>query len=127
HGDAGRQPDRACETTRAGHRRLAVHVGGRMKTYPIRDWVIGHLVAEKAALHGDRTFVQFEDRRLSYRELELLSNRIANGLMQVGVGKGTHVALMLDNKPEIILIYFALGKLGAVAVPLNTAAKGELL
>ena len=98
-----------------------------MKIYPIKERVIGDVVADKAALHGDRTFVRFEDRSYSYRELDLLSNRIANGLVQLGVNKGTHVALMLDNKPEIILIYFALGKLGAVAVPLNTAAKGELL
>ena len=34
---------------------------------------------------------------------------------------------MIENKPEIILLYFALGKLGAVSVPVNTAAKGELL
>ena len=98
-----------------------------MKIHPMRERVIGDVVAEKAALHGDRTFVQFEDRRCSYRDLDLLSNRIANGLAQMGVKKGTHVAFMLDNKPEIILIYFALGKLGAVAAPLNTAAKGDLL
>lgn len=98
-----------------------------MKIYPIRERVLGQVVAEKAALHGDRTFVQFEDRRYSYRDVDVLSNRIANGLATMGVKKGTHVAFMLDNKPEIILIYFALSKLGAVAVPLNTAAKGELL
>ena len=98
-----------------------------MKIYPMRERVIGEVVAEKAALHGERTFVQFEDRRYSYRDLDDLSNRIANGLAQMGVKKGTHVAFMLDNKPEIILVYFALGKLGAVAAPLNTAAKGDLL
>jgi crotonobetaine/carnitine-CoA ligase len=98
-----------------------------MKIYPMRERVMGQVVADKAALHGDRTFVQFEDRRYSYRDMDVLSNRIANGLMQMGVTKGTHVAFMLDNKPEIILIYFALSKLGAIAVPLNTAAKGELL
>jgi len=98
-----------------------------MKIYSMPERVIGQIVADKAALHGERTFVQFEDRRYSYRDMDVLSNRIANGLVQMGVGKGTHVAFMMDNKPEIILLYFALGKLGAVAVPLNTAAKGELL
>ncbi len=98
-----------------------------MKIYPMRERVIGQVVAEKAALHGERTFVQFEDRRYSYRDLDVLSNRIANGLVLLGVKQGSHVAFMLDNKPEIVLIYFALCKLGAVAVPLNTAAKGELL
>ena len=98
-----------------------------MKIYPIRERVLGQVVAEKAALHGDRTFVQFEDRRYSYRDVDVLSNRIANGLATMGVKKRTHVAFMLDNKPEVILVLFALSKLGAVAVPLNTAAKGELL
>ncbi|MGZ5183647.1 MAG: ATP-dependent acyl-CoA ligase [Caldimonas sp.] len=98
-----------------------------MKIHAMRDRVIGQLVAEKARLNGDRTFVRFEDRSYSYRDLDVLSNRIANGLAGLGVGKGTHVAFMLDNKPEIILVYFALAKLGAVAAPLNTAAKGELL
>ena len=98
-----------------------------MKIFPVRERVIGDVVAEKAALHGEQTFVHFEDRRYSYRDLDELSNRIANGLKQMGVTKGTHVAFMLDNKPEIIFIFFALAKLGAVAAPLNTAAKGDLL
>jgi crotonobetaine/carnitine-CoA ligase len=98
-----------------------------MKSYPMQERVIGDLVADKAALHGDRTFIQFEEKRYSYGDMDVLSNRIANGLALKGVKKGTHVAFMIDNKPEIILLYFALGKLGAVSVPLNTAAKGELL
>lgn len=98
-----------------------------MIDYPLKDRVLGRIVADKAALHGERIFMRFEDRQLSYRELDELSNRLANGLARLGVQKGSHVALMIDNKPEIILLYVALGKLGAVSVPLNTAAKGELL
>ena len=98
-----------------------------MRNYSMIERVIGQVVADKAALHGQRTFMQFEDRKISYHDLDLLSNSIANGLTQMGVGKSTHVALMLDNKPEIILLYVALGKLGAVSVPINTAAKGDLL
>jgi crotonobetaine/carnitine-CoA ligase len=98
-----------------------------MNIYPMRERVISQVVGDKATLHGDRTFMQFEERRYSYRDMDVLSNRIANGLAQIGVSKATHVALMIDNKPEIILLYFALAKLGAVSVPLNTAAKGELL
>jgi carnitine-CoA ligase len=98
-----------------------------MTSYPIRERVLGRLVADKAEQHGDRTFIRFEGRTLSYRDLHVISNRLANSLAQRGVRKGTHVALMIDNKPEIVLLYIALGKLGAVSVPLNTAAKGELL
>ncbi len=98
-----------------------------MNVYPMRERVLGRLAADKAAAHGDRPFIYFQERTISYRELDLVSNRLANGLAALGIGRGTHVALMIENKPEIILLYFALGKLGAVSVPVNTAAKGELL
>ncbi len=98
-----------------------------MKRYPMKARTLGHVVAEKADLHGDRVFLRFEDRTLSYRALDVQSNRLANGMARMGVSKGSHVALMIDNKPELLLLYVALAKLGAVAVPINTAAKGELL
>jgi len=98
-----------------------------MKNYPLQERVVGQVVADKAALHGERPFIFFEDRTISYRELDETSNRLANGLAALGVAKSTHVAFLVDNKPEIILLYVALAKLGAVCVPINTAAKGELL
>jgi crotonobetaine/carnitine-CoA ligase len=98
-----------------------------MQIHPMRERVLGRLAAEKAALHGERPFIFFKDRAVSYGELDELSNRLANGLAALGVAKATHVALLIENKPEIILLYFALGKLGAVSVPVNTAAKGDLL
>lgn len=94
---------------------------------PMRARTLGRLVADKAELNGDRAFLRFEDQVLSYGELHVRSNRLANGLARIGVAKSSHVAIMVDNKPELILLYVALAKLGAVAVPINTAAKGELL
>ncbi|MFT3776999.1 MAG: ATP-dependent acyl-CoA ligase [Ottowia sp.] len=98
-----------------------------MKTYPISERVLGKVLADKVRECGDRVFIRFEEISLTYREADALSNQLANGLVRHGVAKGTHVALMIDNKPEIVLLYLALGKLGAVSVPVNTAAKGELL
>lgn len=101
--------------------------GAFLKIYPMRERNLGRIVTDKAALNGDKLFLRFEQRRYSYRDMDLISNRIANGLISLGVRKGMHIALMIDNKPEIILLYFATAKIGAVAVPLNTAVKGELL
>jgi crotonobetaine/carnitine-CoA ligase len=98
-----------------------------MQIYPIRERVLGRFAADKAAQHGERPFIFYGERTISYRELDEVSNRLANGLAELGVKTGMHIALMIENKPEIILLYFALGKLGAVSVPVNTAAKGELL
>ncbi len=98
-----------------------------MIDYPMQQRTIGRMLADKAARNGDRTFIAFEDRRYSYADVDRITNRVANGLAALGIGHGSHVAILMDNRPEVLWLYFALGKLGAVAVPINTAAKGELL
>src|SRR3984957_19883579 len=98
-----------------------------MHDYPLKQRTIGHLLADKAARVGDRTWLIFGDQRYSYAQAHDLSNRYAWGFRELGVRKGDHVAVMLPNCPEFIWTIWGLGKLGAVTVPLNTAARGELL
>src|SRR6202043_1006862 len=98
-----------------------------MHDYPLKQRTIGHLLADKAGRVGDRTWLIFGDQRYSYAQAHDLSNRYANGFRALGIGKGDHVAVMLPNCPEFIWTIWGLAKLGAVTVPLNTAARGELL
>jgi carnitine-CoA ligase len=98
-----------------------------MYEYPMRERVFGRIFADKARRLGDKTFLKFEDRRVSYAEAEAISNRVANGLAGLGIGHGQHVAVYMNNCPEQLWLFFALCKLGACVVPINTAAKGELL
>ncbi|KAA0233533.1 MAG: Crotonobetaine/carnitine--CoA ligase [Acidimicrobiales bacterium] len=83
------------------------------------------VIEEQAEAQGDRPFLYFEDRVLPYAELDRLVNRVANGLLERGASPGTGVAIMMPNSPEWILVYFATQKLGAYAVPVNVALKGE--
>jgi crotonobetaine/carnitine-CoA ligase len=55
------------------------------------------------------------------------SNRVANALAALGVRHGSTVATMLENGPAAVLSWFAIHKLGAIAVPVNTALKGPML
>ncbi|PPC74211.1 long-chain fatty acid--CoA ligase [Pokkaliibacter plantistimulans] len=82
---------------------------------------VPQIIASAASEHGMKTAIEFFDRdeRLSYTELELGSNRVANALRTAGVGKGDRVAVMLPNRPEFPLIWVACAKLGAIFVPLN--------
>lgn len=57
-----------------------------------------------------------ENRRLTFRELEALSNRIALGLVSLGLGRGVRTALMVPPGPELFALTFALFKVGAVPV-----------
>ena len=58
-------------------------------------------------------------RRISYRQLNERCNRLANGLLALGLPRGTVVAFLCSNRAEIIEIYFALAKAGLVGLPLN--------
>jgi carnitine-CoA ligase len=97
--------------------------------YAVADMTVARLLADKAAQNADRLFCTFlhDGRRLSYRDVDRLSNRLANGLLNLGLGPGKSIAVMMDNCPEQMLMHFAIMKIGAVSVPLNTAARGRLL
>jgi crotonobetaine/carnitine-CoA ligase len=98
----------------------------RIRLEPKRR-VLGALIEERARTHGDKVFLLFGDRRVTYRELNETVNRVANSLLQTGVQKGDRVCLMLPNCPEFLYTWFALGKIGAIEVPINTAYRGDFL
>lgn len=84
-------------------------------------------VVAKARKNEDRVAIRFEDRQVTFRELERASARVARYFGELGVAKGEKVALMLFNCPEYLYLWLGLARMGAVTVPLNTALKGDLL
>ncbi len=99
----------------------------QMPTLNIRDYTFPNVIARRAAELGDKPYLLFEEERYSYADVHRITNTLAAGLLASGLRHGDHVALMLDNSPAMVWYYLALGKIGAVSVPLNTAARGELL
>ncbi|WP_275706534.1 AMP-binding protein [Marinobacter iranensis] len=86
------------------------------------------MLRKQAETFGDKIFLSFEGQDFSFSELDHRTNRVANAFRkQLGISKGDHVALLMGNCTQFVLSIFALAKLGAVAVPINTAAKGVLL
>lgn len=77
--------------------------------------------------YPDRVGFIAANQRLTYREFDGIVSRVASGLEKKGVRRGDHVAVLLASQLEFPLSFFALMKLGAVAVPLNTRFKGEEL
>jgi crotonobetaine/carnitine-CoA ligase len=68
-------------------------------------------------VHGEWTYAQIDDE----------SDRVAHGLKRLGVRPRDNVSLMLPNCVEFVVVWFALAKVGAVAAPVNTAFRGEVL
>jgi long-chain acyl-CoA synthetase len=63
----------------------------------------------------------------SYLELRKEMNRVGSGLSRLGIKKGDRVCIYLDSSPEYLISYFAIWRIGAVAVPTNIVYKGEEL
>jgi long-chain acyl-CoA synthetase len=69
----------------------------------------------------DKWSTVFHDQKLTFRELEGLSNGLANGLRDLGVAKGDRVALFMTNRPEYLISFEATSKAGGVVTPINPA------
>jgi long-chain acyl-CoA synthetase len=93
--------------------------------------LIDDLLARAVAERPDRAAVVGGGVRLSYRELALRVDRLAAGLQALGITPGQRVAILDKNGPRYLELYFALPRIGAVAVPLNyrlaTAELGYIL
>lgn len=78
----------------------------------------------KVSKNPDKIFLYFQDQEITYKDFNASVNRVANGLLHLGVKKGDRVCLMLPNCPEFLYSWFGCQKIGAVMVPINTAFKG---
>lgn len=63
----------------------------------------------------------------SYKKLRDEMNRVGLGLTELGVKKGDRVCIYLDSTPEYLISYFAIWRIGAVAVPTNIVYRGREL
>lgn len=77
------------------------------------------------ALTPDRVAVAFEDRAITYRELDTAANRVANVLVGSGVRPGDRVAVHLENRPEFLEVYQGILRAGATLVPTNVMYTAE--
>jgi 2,3-dihydroxybenzoate-AMP ligase len=81
-----------------------------------RGETFGGMLRDRAAEHGDRTAVVDAKRRISYRQLDERADRLAAGLLRLGVGPRDRVVLQLPNVAEFFEVCFALFRIGALPV-----------
>jgi acyl-CoA synthetase (AMP-forming)/AMP-acid ligase II len=83
----------------------------------------GQFVRGAADAFGDAAAVVLGEEVLTYRQLDERSARLARGLLDHGVGKGTRVGILFPNSPHWAVAWAAVVRMGAVAVPLSTFLK----
>ena len=88
---------------------------------------ISDLFQEVAAKYPNKIAIMFEDRTLTFRELDELSNRIANHFRNAGFQHRDCVALFMENSPEFLAVLLGLSKIGVTAALINHNLRHEAL
>ena len=94
-----------------------------------RDVTLGNLLTLLARdfPHNDCLIYPNRGLRYDFSHLEWISRQIAKGLSSIGISRGERVAVWAPNVPEWVVLQFALAKIGAILVTVNTSLRaGEL-
>lgn len=87
-----------------------------------RPWTpmtLSQMLGRAAADFGDRPYLITDERAHTYAEIHAWAERIAAGLVALGVEVGDHVALVMANHPEFAPIKFGIAQAGATCIPVN--------
>src|SRR5882724_9377141 len=92
-----------------------------------RDVGVGELLTVLSRDYPQNEALIYPDRGLRYdfSQIEWLARKIARGLLTLGIEPGDRVALWAPNVPEWVVLQFALAKIGAVLVTVNTSLRGN--
>lgn len=81
---------------------------------------IPQLLRRRAETHGE-VCLEVCGARRNFGTLDHQSDQLARGLVSRGVGRGDRVAILMPNRIEQVIAWFAAAKIGAIAAPLNVA------
>ncbi len=82
---------------------------------------------EQAIKNPDKTAINFYGYEISFKELDVASEKFATALVDLGLAKGDRVALYLENCPQFIIGFYGIIKMGGIAVTCSPMYKAEEL
>jgi fatty-acyl-CoA synthase len=94
---------------------------------PSQTYTLADRFEERAASHPDRVFIRFEGRTIRYQEFNERANRVADVARRAGLRCGDSAALLMSNRPEFIVTWAGLAKLGVTTALLNPNVRGNAL
>ena len=92
-----------------------------------RPRVVSEILKSQATDRPCHQFLQSGGDWMTYTDVDRAADVLAGGLHEIGVGPGDRVALLAATREELIKAFYAIARLGAVAVPLNIYLKGDFL
>jgi len=88
---------------------------------------LGAHIENNARRHPEKTALLYGDYALTHRDFNEAVNRYANYFLGQGIGKEDVVIVMLENRPELMMIIAAMAKIGGIASLINTNLRGDSL
>ena len=95
--------------------------------FPSTERTLPAILDAQATTYGDRPFLTIGDTTRTFVEMRDAAARLADAFAASGTRPGDRIAIMAENRLEIIDAWFACAWLGAILVPINTATKGPQL
>jgi fatty-acyl-CoA synthase len=115
-------------------RREAIYLGSIARTLWLLRLVkpgstrsIVDIVEGQARKRPQNIAILYQDQSLSYAQMDQRANRYANWALSQGIGRGTPVALLMENRPDFICAWLGLFKVGAQVALININLVGEAL
>ena len=90
-------------------------------------YTVADRLEERAWDSADKPFVIFEDQCVTFGAMNARANRVVHAALSQGLKRGDVVALLMNNRPEFVMIWLGLAKAGIVTALLNTSATGPVL
>ena len=87
----------------------------------------GTIIERNAQKYSDNIAVKFEDTLLTYKEFNEWVNRYAHYFISLGLKKGDVVEIFMTNRPELLIIFTAISKIGAINSLINTELREKTL
>jgi long-chain acyl-CoA synthetase len=78
-----------------------------------------HFLEESSRRYPDTPCTIFKGAKISYREMNEITDRLAAGLASIGIKKGDRVGIFIPNTPQFVMAYFAIMKIGGIVVATN--------
>ena len=85
-----------------------------------RAYTVADRLEERARDGADRPFFLFEGRTVGFGQMNRLANRVGDAALRAGLKRGDTVALMMENRPEYVMVWIGLAKVGIIGALLNT-------
>ncbi|MET0344536.1 MAG: long-chain-acyl-CoA synthetase [Polyangiales bacterium] len=94
---------------------------------PNRPWGLARLLDERVASDPNNLALAYLDERYTFRDVDRRVNQYARLFQSRGIGQGDVVALLMDNRPDYVFVFYALARLRAVTSMINTNLSGHTL